>query len=55
MFRIWYRESTAEQMELYGIHIVIQNVDFVGHITRKQAMCVCVYVCGVSFVCAFNN
>ena len=56
MFRVRYRVTTDAQRDLYESDWLVQNVDFCGHISRKQAMCVCVcvFVFVVLFVCVLN-
>ena len=54
MFRVRYRTTTDAQQDLYESDWLVQNVDFCGHISRKQAMCVCVFVFVFLFVCVLN-
>ena len=47
VFRVRYRVTTDAQRDLYESDWLVQTVDFCGHISRKQAMCVCLF----SFLC----
>ena len=54
VFRVRYRACDDAQKALYDSDWLVQTVDFCGHISRKQAMCVCVFVFVVLFVCVLN-